>query len=71
MRWWFGSVSPQQRFMQHLFRTFDGVPETGCLAYAKAEREGEISRPCGAEFMTPSTRARLLLQEGERKGWLR
>lgn len=56
--------------MQHLFRTLGGVPEIVCHAYAEAEREGKVGRPCGAEFMTSSTHAHLLLQEGELKGWL-
>ena len=71
MRRWFRSASPQQQLMQRLFRTLGGVPEAICLAYAEAEREGKVGRPCGAEFMTPSTHALLLLQEGELKGWLR
>lgn len=71
MRRWFGSASPQQRLMQHLFRTLGGAPDAVCLAYAEAEREGKVPRPCGAEFMTPGTHAHLLLQEGELRGWLR
>lgn len=56
--------------MQHLFRTLGGVPDAVCLAYAEAERDGHVVRPCGAEFVTPSIHARLLLREGELKGWL-
>lgn len=56
--------------MQHLFRTLDGAPEAVCLAYADAEREGKIVRPCGAEFMTSNTHAHLLLEKGKLREWL-
>lgn len=65
-----GSVTSQRDKMRELFQRNAGDEEKTVLAYAVAERAGEVSRRSNDYALNAEEYARRLLNDGVRKGWI-
>jgi len=65
-----GSVTSQRDKMRELFQECRGDEERTVLAYAAAERAGEVSRRSNDYALNAEEYARRLLADGVRKGWV-
>jgi hypothetical protein len=56
--------------MRELYRSHHGNKEAVILAYAAAERRGEVGRKSNVWALDAEEYARRLLADGLKKGWL-
>ncbi len=60
----------QRDMMRELYRRAGGDEERAVVAYAAAERRGEVERRSNSRHISPEDYARRLLADGLAKGWL-
>jgi hypothetical protein len=65
-----GSVTSQREKMRELFKECGGNEEKTVLAYAAAERAGEVSRRSNDYALNAEEYARRLFADGVRKDWI-
>jgi hypothetical protein len=60
----------QRDKMRHLYRQLGGEESRVVIAYAAAERRGEVGRRSNQRGLDPEDYARRLLADGMAKGWI-
>lgn len=64
------NAAKQRDYMRKLFVDMGGDRDKACAAYARAERDGIVSRSRNTHDMLPEDYANALWKDGVKKGWL-
>ena len=62
-------ASKQREVMCEVYSRWRNDPQRVVREYAKAEREGRVSRKSNTTGMSAEAYATALLRDGEKKGW--